>query len=84
MEEKVKDIERKMELKEREERKKNILIRWLEMKERKRKKAVEKVLERMEVKVEIEEVKRMGGDKEKGRELVWVRLGDEAQKKKVM
>lgn len=37
-----------MELKEREERRKNILIRGLEMKEGKRKEAVEEVLEKME------------------------------------
>lgn len=84
MEDRVKDIERKMELKEREERKKNILIRGLGMKEGKRRDAVEEMLERIEVKVEIEEVKRLGGDKDKRKELIWVRLGNEAQKRKVM
>lgn len=52
------------------------------MKEGKRKEAVEEMLER-KVKVEIEEIKRLGGDKDKGRELVWVRLGNEAQKGKL-
>lgn len=40
------------------------------MKEEKRE-AVEEMLERIEVKTEIEKVKRLGGDKEKGRKLVW-------------
>lgn len=51
MEDRVKDIERKMELKEREERKRNILIRRVEVKEGKRREAVEEMLERIEVKV---------------------------------
>lgn len=84
MEDRVKDIQRKMELKKREERRKNILIRGLEVKEEKRREAVEEMLERIEMKAEIEQVKRLGGDKDKGRELVWVRLGNEAQKRKVM
>lgn len=84
MEDRVKDIERKMELRAREERKKNILIRVLEVKEGKRREAVEELLEGIVVKVEIEEVRRLGGDKDKGRELVWVRLGNEAHKRRIM
>lgn len=71
--ERVKDIERKMELKERDDRKRNIIIRELEVKEGKRREAVEETFERIEVRVEIEEVKRLGGDKDKGREVVWMR-----------
>lgn len=69
MEDRVKDIGRKMELKKREERKRNILIRRIEVKEGKRREAVEEMLERIEVKVEIKEVKKLRGDKDKGREL---------------
>lgn len=71
--ERVKDIERKMELKERDDRKRNIIIRGLEVKEGKRREAVEETFERIEVRVQIEEVKSLGGDKDKGREVVWVK-----------
>lgn len=67
--ERVTDIERKMELKERA-RKRNIIIRGLEVNEERRTKAVEETLERIEVRAKIEEVKRLGGDKDKGREVV--------------
>lgn len=36
------------------------------------------------VQVEVMEVKRVGGDKEEGRELVWVRLGSDEQRGQVM
>lgn len=57
-------------MREREERKKNILIKGLETKERKRREAVEELLEGIEVKIEIEEIRRLRGDKDKGRELI--------------
>ncbi|EFN69120.1 hypothetical protein EAG_14835 [Camponotus floridanus] len=69
--ERVKDIERKMELKERADRKRNIIIRGLEVKGGRRREAVEEIFERIEVRAEIEEVKRLGGNKDKERELVW-------------
>lgn len=45
---------------------------------------MEETLERIEVRAEIEEVKRLRGDKDKGREMVWVRLGNEMQRRKIM
>lgn len=82
--ERVKDIERKIELKERADRKRNIIIKGLEVKEGKRREAVKETFKRIKMRAEIEEVKRLGGDKDKGREVVWVRLGNEVQKRKVM
>lgn len=81
--ERVTDIERKMELKERADRKRNIIIRGLEVKEGKKREAVEETLERIEVRAEIEEVKKLGRDKDKEREVVWVRL-NEMQRRKVL
>lgn len=57
--ERVTDIERKMELKERADRKRNIIIRGLEVKEGKKREAMEETLERIEVRAEIEEVKKL-------------------------
>lgn len=45
---------------------------------------MEETLEKIEMRAEIEEVKRLGGDKDKGRKVVWVRLGNEMQRRKVM
>ncbi|KMQ86922.1 hypothetical protein RF55_13959 [Lasius niger] len=58
---KMKGIGRKMELKEREERKNNIVICSLEEGEGEIREGVEKVLEEIGVKVKIEEVRRVGG-----------------------
>lgn len=44
---------------------------------------MEETLERIEVRAEIEEVKKLGGDKDKEREVVWVRL-NEMQRRKVL
>lgn len=68
--ERVKDIEKKIELKERADGKRNIIIRGLEVKEGKRREAVKETFKRIEMRAEIEEVKRLGEDKDKGREMV--------------
>lgn len=36
------------------------------------------------VKVEIEEIRRLGRNEERGTEMLWVKLGSEEQRKKVM
>lgn len=55
----------------------------MEVKEGKRKEAVEELMEIMEVKVELEEVWRMGGDKREGREMLWVKLRSVEQRGEV-
>lgn len=80
---KVKEIERRMERREREERKRNVLIKGVEVKEGRRRIAIEEVFASIGVKVEIEGVKRIGGVLEGGREMILVRLKDEEQKKEI-
>ncbi|XP_011702471.1 PREDICTED: trichohyalin-like [Wasmannia auropunctata] len=84
MEERLRGMERKLEIKEREERRKNIVIKGLEVKEEKRREAVEELMKRMGVEVEIREVKKMREEREKGEETVLVRLGKEEQRKEIM
>ncbi|CAL1672975.1 unnamed protein product [Lasius platythorax] len=59
-ERRIREMERKLETKEREERRKNIIIRGLEVKEGKRKEAVEELMGVM-MKVNVKNVKRLGG-----------------------
>jgi len=75
-------MEIKIEMREREERKSNILIKGLVTREGKRKEAVKEILKIIEVKVDIIEVKRIGGERE--REMVVVRMGSKEQKKEVL
>lgn len=84
MEDRMREIEGKLEKKEREGRRKNIIIKGLEERKGKRRKAVEEVLRKIGVEIEMGEIKRIGGDREKGREMVMVKLGNEEQKREVM
>ena len=73
-----------MERKEREERRKNVIIRGLEVKEGKRREAVEEVLKVIGARGNIEEIKRVAGDREKDREMVLVRMRNEEQREEIM
>lgn len=84
MDDKMKEIEWKLEKREREERRRNIIIKGLEEREGRRREVVEGLLRDIGVVVEIGEIKRIGGDKEKGREMIVVKLGSEEQKREVM
>lgn len=61
------EIEKKIEMREREERKRNTLIKGVEVKDGKRKNAVEEVLKVIGAKVDgkVEKVKRLGGEEGK-------------------
>jgi len=81
--ERVKEIEKRLERKERQERRRNVIIKGMEVKEGKRREAVEEVFERIGARVRIEEVKKLG----KGEglaEIVCVKLESEEQKREVM
>lgn len=81
---KMKDIGRKMEMKEREERKNNIVIRNMEEEKGELKERVEKLIEGIGAKVEIEWIRKIRG-REGGRgEMVVARLGNREQKGQVM
>lgn len=77
-------MEGMIEKKERERRRKNVVIRELEVKEGKRKERMEMLLEKMEVRTEIEEVRTMGSGGGEGEEMVVVRLAKEEQKWEIM
>jgi len=80
----MKEMEKKLERKERKERRKNILIRGLEVEgEGERRKAVEEVLEKIGAAVEVEEVRKIGRGEGKT-ETVWVRLKNEEQRSEVI
>ncbi|RLU19487.1 hypothetical protein DMN91_008044 [Ooceraea biroi] len=84
LEDKVIELERRMEIKDREERRRNVVMREVEVKEGKRVEAVREVLERIGAKGEMVECRRIGGDKGKGRERILVKLSNEEQKREVM
>lgn len=81
---KIKGLERWVEKRKREERKKNIVIKGLEAKKGRRREAVEEILETIGVKAEVKEVKRVGNRIVEGREMVMVRLAKEEQKKEIL
>lgn len=76
-------MEKKMEMKNREERRKNLIIREIAVKERKRKKAIEGALKEIGAEVTVKEIRGIGDMNRKGREMIWVRLEDEAQRREV-
>lgn len=55
-----------MEMRERKERRKNIIIKGVEVKNRRRREAVEEVLKRIGAKADMEKVKKLGGKEGKG------------------
>jgi len=74
------EIERRMEMKERKERRKNLVIRGLEVKEGKRRKAVEDILKEIGVEAKIKEIWRITAEREKGREAVGIKV-EETEKR---
>jgi len=73
MDRRMKEIERRMEMKEREKRTRN-LVRRLEVKEGKRRETVEEILREIGVEAKIKEIWRITAEKEKGREVVRIKL----------
>ena len=80
----IRGMERKMEMKEREERRKNVIIKDLRVEAGRRREAVEELLEGIGAKVEIQEVRRIKENIGRGTEMVCVKLGKEEQKKVVI
>lgn len=70
--------------KEREKRRKNIIIKEIKVKEGNRKKAVEEVLIDIRVEARIEEVRKLGGNEERGTEMIWVKLENEEQRREIL
>lgn len=82
MEERVRMMGWKMERKERKEMRRNIVLKGLKV-EGKVRKGIEKVLEKIGVRVKIGEIKRIGKGKGEGGEMV-VKLDSEEERKKVI
>lgn len=74
---------RKIEMKEREDKKKNILIRGIEVKDGKRREAVEEIFKLLEIKADIREIKGLGGEMGKGKKMLLIKLGCEEQRKEI-
>lgn len=73
---KVKELEKWRELEERERRRKNVVIKGLELKEGGIGETVNKLWREIGVQAEIEEVKEINKRKEGGRRMVLVRMRD--------
>lgn len=83
-EQRLERLERRIEMNDRIERRKNIIIKGLEVKEGRRREAVEELLNVIGAKVEIKETRKIGrGGEGKEGEIAWVRLGSEEQKREV-
>lgn len=78
------ELERRLKIREKEETRRNVVIREVDVREGERRKAVEEILGVVGVKVEVEKKKKIGEDKGKRREMLLVRLENEEQKWEVM
>ncbi|KAL6433513.1 hypothetical protein ACFW04_006543 [Cataglyphis niger] len=81
MENRLNEMKNRIERREREERRRNMLIKGVEVKEGRRRMAVEELFDSIGIKAEIEEMRKIGGSVEEGREMM-VRLKNEDQKKR--
>ncbi|XP_067208522.1 golgin subfamily A member 6-like protein 22 [Linepithema humile] len=79
----LKEIEKKMERKEREERRKKLVIKGIEVKEGKRKEAVEGLMKDIGAEVKIEETWKIAEDRDKGREIVGIRIESEEKRREI-
>lgn len=70
-------------MREREERKKN-LIKRVEVNDSKRREAVEKVLKVIGVRADMKEVKKLGKEEKKGGEILLVKLKGKKQKREII
>ncbi|XP_029159140.1 uncharacterized protein PF11_0207-like [Nylanderia fulva] len=84
LQKRVGEMERKWEILEKEEKRKNIVIKGLLVKEGKRREGAEKLLEEIEARARIMKIRKIGEDREMGREMVVVELEKEEQKWEVM
>lgn len=80
IDDKIKEIEWKLEKREREERRRNIIIKGLEEREGKRMEVVERLLRDIGVSVKIKELKKIRGNKDKKKKMIVIKLGSKEQK----
>lgn len=84
MEGKIKELEKGLERKERKEKRKNIVIKGIKVKEGKRREVVEEMMKDIGMKVKIEEIRRLKGNEEGETEMIWVRLESEKQRREIL
>lgn len=85
MEGKIKELgEKGLERKERKERRKNIVIKGIKVKEGKRREVVKEMMKDIGMKVKIEEIRRLKGNEEGETEMIWVRLESEEQRREIL
>ncbi|KAL6416607.1 hypothetical protein ACFW04_011364 [Cataglyphis niger] len=80
---KLNEMENRMERREREEKRRNVLIKGVEIKEGRRRVAMEELFDSIGIKAEIEEVRKIGGSVEEEREMMVIRLKNEDQKREI-
>lgn len=78
----LRKIEKEGEMRERKERRRNSIVKGLEVKEGKKREIVENLLGDIGAEVKVEEISRVGGGK--GKEIWLVRLENDDQKREVM
>jgi len=82
---KVKEIEKRLDIYDREERRRNVVIRGMLVGEGGRRKAVKEIIKIVKAKVDIKEIKRIGGLMENfGRKMLLIKLGNKKQKREVL
>jgi len=79
----LKELEKAMEMKERKERRKNLMMRELKVKEGRRKKAVKEILTEIEVKVEVKEVWRIAEDRKVRRKVIEMKVEEERKRREI-
>ncbi|XP_067208444.1 golgin subfamily A member 6-like protein 25 [Linepithema humile] len=79
----LKEIEKKIERKKREERRKNLVIKGIEVKEGKRKEAIEGLMKDIGAEVKIEETWKIAENRDKGREIVGIRIENEEKRREI-
>jgi len=80
----VRKIERKYEIRERGERKRNILMRGLKEKVGGMKREVEKVIERIGVEIKVKEIRRIEAGRKKRGSRIIIRVENEDEKMRIM
>lgn len=83
MERRLREIEKGIEMRERKKRKRNTIFRNVVVKEGKERDTVEGLIKETGEEERIEEIKRIE-TREAGKDLWWVRLGSEEQKRELM
>ncbi|EFN87353.1 hypothetical protein EAI_02127 [Harpegnathos saltator] len=80
----IRELEIKLDKKEREGRRNNVVVREVEIGEKGVEEGVNKIWRRLELEVEMREVKRIGKGRKEGEGMVLVKLGNWEEKRKVM